>query len=446
LKARRVKKLDPAATLAENAARMVLVRLDEMRSFAPKAIDGRKVKAQHDMRIATKRLRYVLEATEFCFGRSGETARRRARDLQDVLGELHDCDVMLPRVREHLADLRSQDSRTIHARAGEAPDLDPRLVSLASHRTAYRGLESLAVYYEARRALLFDRFREQWRRQEEMGTWDRLERAANRQLDRARRRRRAARRAERAREEHAVAERQERRRWSAPDAPRSSSPTRGTRPRDDRRPAARNARVPAANKVWPRVSTPRNEERHLSTSSEYVQDSPLLREAYELAAGAHRQARRRRNADMRHPVAVGGLLHQYGYDDEVVAAGLMHELLEDTDVEAGEITARFGPEVGAWVEAMTEDPSIEAYEERKAEHRARVAAHSPEAAAIYGADKVAKLRQLDRGAGPLAARQLDHYWSTLNELSASHPDLPFLAELDARLRTVDAERESAARR
>jgi hypothetical protein len=210
LKAHRVKKLDPAASLAENAARMVLVRLDEMCSFAPKAIDQRKVKAQHDMRIAAKRLRYVLETTEFCFGRSGQTARRRARDLQDVLGELHDCDVMLPRLREHLADLRSQDSRAIHARAGDAPDLDPRLVSLAPHRTAYRGLGSLAVYFEARRELLFDRFREQWRRQEERGTWERLERAANRQLELARRRRRATRRAEQAREELAEAERQER--------------------------------------------------------------------------------------------------------------------------------------------------------------------------------------------------------------------------------------------
>jgi CHAD domain len=210
MKARRVKKLDPAAPLAENAARIVLVRLDEMRSFAPKAIDEGEVKAQHDMRIAAKRLRYVLEATEFCFGRSGETARRRARDLQDVLGELHDCDVMLPRVREHLAELRSEDSRGIRERAGDAPDLDPRLVTLASHRTAYRGLESLAVYYEARRTLLFDRFRDLWRRQEEKGTWQRLEGAANRQLERARKRRRAARRAERAREELADAERQER--------------------------------------------------------------------------------------------------------------------------------------------------------------------------------------------------------------------------------------------
>jgi len=117
---------------------------------------------------------------------------------------------MLPRVRDHLAELRSRDSQAIRRRAGDAPDLDPRLVGLARHRTAYRGLESLAVYLEARRTLLFDRFTRQWASQEEKGTWDRLERAAQRQIDRARERRRAARRAQRAREELAEAEQEER--------------------------------------------------------------------------------------------------------------------------------------------------------------------------------------------------------------------------------------------
>jgi CHAD domain len=210
MKARRVKKLDPTRTLAENAARIVRVRLDELRSFAPQALDQEQVEAQHDMRIAAKRLRYVLEATEFCFGRAGETGRRRARDLQDVLGEMHDCDVMLPRVRDHLAELHARDAASIRTRAGDAPDLDPRLVGRASHRTAYRGLESLAVYLEARRTLLFDRFVALWLAQEKKGTWDRLARAAERQLGRARKRRRAARRAERASEDLAEAQRAER--------------------------------------------------------------------------------------------------------------------------------------------------------------------------------------------------------------------------------------------
>ena len=82
-----MKRLDPAGSLCGNAARIVLVRLEELRSFIPAALDPGASEAQHDMRIAAKRLRYVLELTELCFGERGAAARHGARDLQGVLGE-----------------------------------------------------------------------------------------------------------------------------------------------------------------------------------------------------------------------------------------------------------------------------------------------------------------------------------------------------------------------
>jgi hypothetical protein len=136
-------------------------------------------------------------------------ARRRARDLQDVLGELHDCDVMLPRVQRHLAELRDTDAAAVRIWAGDAEDLNPELAAHAPHRTSYRGLETLIVYLQARRSLLFDRFRAMWAKQERAGTWDALERTAARRLTVARERRRAAKRAEHARQELAEAEREE---------------------------------------------------------------------------------------------------------------------------------------------------------------------------------------------------------------------------------------------
>jgi CHAD domain-containing protein len=151
VKARKVKKLDPQAPLAANAARIVRVRLDELRSLAPNALLEGSSTEQHDLRIAAKRLRYILEATEFCFGKAGPAARRGAKDLQQVLGELHDCDEMLPRVEHHLADRRGD-----------------------------RGLEELAAHLEARRLLLFERFSELWAEQGRKGTWDALERATAR--------------------------------------------------------------------------------------------------------------------------------------------------------------------------------------------------------------------------------------------------------------------------
>ena len=77
-------------------------------------------------------------------------------------------------------------------RPATTPDLDPRLAAKAPHRTAYRGLDVLAVYLRARRELLFDRFVAFWARQEETGTWLRLERAVDAHL-----RKRHARRAKR---------------------------------------------------------------------------------------------------------------------------------------------------------------------------------------------------------------------------------------------------------
>jgi hypothetical protein len=210
LKATKVRKLDPTTPLVENAARIVRVRLDEMRSFVPAALRPECETEQHDLRIAAKRLRYVLEATGFCFGRPADDARRRARDIQDVLGDLHDCDVMLPRVAGHVEHLRNQDAAVVRGRAGDAEDLDPTLVADAPHRASYRGLELLAIHLKARRYLLFERFVELWGELERNGTWDRLELAIDRKVRELRGRQAAMDRAARAARELEEAERAER--------------------------------------------------------------------------------------------------------------------------------------------------------------------------------------------------------------------------------------------
>ena len=104
MKARKVKGLGCGEPLADNARRIVAVRFDELQGFVPKALDPGEVEALHDMRIAAKRLRYVLEVTEECFGPFGSDMRGRAKELQDILGDIHDCDVLLPQVEGALAD------------------------------------------------------------------------------------------------------------------------------------------------------------------------------------------------------------------------------------------------------------------------------------------------------------------------------------------------------
>jgi (p)ppGpp synthase/HD superfamily hydrolase len=186
--------------------------------------------------------------------------------------------------------------------------------------------------------------------------------------------------------------------------------------------------------------------RSSTATPEFAQGSRLVEDAYELAVDAHHGSRRRNETNIDHPAAVGQLLHREGFDDEVVAAALLHDVVEDTDTHMEEIVERFGPRVGELVCVMTEDAAIEDYEERKAEHRARVASHSSRAAAIYAADKLAKTSALRHEGGPVSDAKLHHYRQTLIELRHAHPELPFLVELEEGLRALDAGREHAGRR
>ena len=163
MKARKVKGLDRNGSLVENAGRIVLARLEELHQFTPAVLDPSEVEALHDMRIAAKRLRYVLELTEPCIGAAARKGAKVARRLQGLLGEIHDCDVMLARVDAHRERLRAEDAAAVRAAAAPASeDLEPRAIRAAPHRAKYRGLESLAAYLAARRELLYERFTQDW--------------------------------------------------------------------------------------------------------------------------------------------------------------------------------------------------------------------------------------------------------------------------------------------
>jgi hypothetical protein len=161
VKARTIEGVDRDGPLADKLARIVAVRVGEVYDLAHKAVKPGRVKAQHDMRIAVKRLRYVLELGDGCFGPYTTTAIGRARDLQDVLGEIHDCDVLIPRVDDELATLRAQDALTLRRLVADPGEL-PAVVRRAPGRARYRGLETLAAALTARRALLYNRFMQEW--------------------------------------------------------------------------------------------------------------------------------------------------------------------------------------------------------------------------------------------------------------------------------------------
>ncbi|MBA2505255.1 MAG: CHAD domain-containing protein [Thermoleophilaceae bacterium] len=134
MKAKKVKGLDPEKSFRKNACKMVRVRLDELHGFSPAVLDPAEVGALHDMRIAAKRLRYLCELTSPVLGEGAALAAKKAKDLQGVLGDVHDCDEQIPRVR---------------ARVGAGSEL--------------------LAHLEARRKSRYADFLEEWQRLEDEG-------------------------------------------------------------------------------------------------------------------------------------------------------------------------------------------------------------------------------------------------------------------------------------
>ncbi len=85
-----------------------------------------------------------------------------------------------------------------------------------------------------------------------------------------------------------------------------------------------------------------------------------LEEAYRLAARAHRWQRRRSGDPfLIHSVEVAYILAELGGDAETVISGILHDILEDTDVKRAEIQETFGEEVYRLVSGMTQEARAE---------------------------------------------------------------------------------------
>jgi (p)ppGpp synthase/HD superfamily hydrolase len=186
--------------------------------------------------------------------------------------------------------------------------------------------------------------------------------------------------------------------------------------------------------------------------------SPLVREALEKAKSAHADQVRNGSGGMpyfEHPVRVAALLDEHGYGEEVLAAALLHDVVEDSETTLDELREQFGGEVAGLVGAMTDDESIDDYRQRKAEHRERVAAAPVESMAIYGADKLTNsttLRDAYASEGdavrgefkvPLELK-LEIWEADLALLREKAPELPFLDQLEEELSRLRACLEAPA--
>jgi GTP pyrophosphokinase len=83
-------------------------------------------------------------------------------------------------------------------------------------------------------------------------------------------------------------------------------------------------------------------------------DRDLIARAFRFAAAAHEGQQRRSGEDfIHHPYAVARICAELRQDDETIAAALLHDVVEDTDVTLDEVRAEFGDEVTQLVDGVT---------------------------------------------------------------------------------------------
>ncbi|NJP07447.1 MAG: bifunctional (p)ppGpp synthetase/guanosine-3',5'-bis(diphosphate) 3'-pyrophosphohydrolase [Chloroflexaceae bacterium] len=171
-----------------------------------------------------------------------------------------------------------------------------------------------------------------------------------------------------------------------------------------------------------------------------------------LAARAHR-TQLRKGSDIpyfTHVVHVAAILERYGLPEDVVVAGLLHDLIEDTDVPAQQIADQFGERVRDLVLAVTKPDDNHSWEEQRAALVMQVeASNDPHVAALKAADTLHNAQSIVhdlRTDGPVVWQRfkrgpesiLPYYRATLQAVQRLLSDHALVAELEAAIVGLEA--------
>jgi len=122
----------------------------------------------------------------------------------------------------------------------------------------------------------------------------------------------------------------------------------------------------------------------------------VIEKALQVASKAHlNQYRKHTNIPyITHPVAVGMILMKAGYGDDVIAAGILHDTVEDTTLSLADIEREFDPKIAGIVEGCSEPNKSLSWEERKRHTIEFLKSASIEIRAVACADKLHNIRSI----------------------------------------------------
>jgi hypothetical protein len=191
-------------------------------------------------------------------------------------------------------------------------------------------------------------------------------------------------------------------------------------------------------------------------SPPWVSGAPLFTQAYSLAETAHRGQTRATDGRpfLAHVTEVGVLLHDAGFDEELVVVGFLHDSVERGTLTEPELRNAMGDDIASLVMALSEDPSIEAFDERKAALREQVSAAGGRAVTVFAADKLSDILGLRRGIdsfgdaieermGTSVVSMAGHYRESVDVIQRGRPGSVFLPALGQQLERLS--RESSPR-
>ncbi len=144
-KAWKAKGIHPQLSYRWNAQVILAVKIQEVYSWAESIRNPDNIKELHNLRISVKRLRYSMEFFAINYGEEFQDFLKVLADLQEQLGDIHDCDVVQTVLTDYLQSLPDQ---------GDA-------------ETDAIGINALLVRYREMRDAKYQAFLQRWEALEE---------------------------------------------------------------------------------------------------------------------------------------------------------------------------------------------------------------------------------------------------------------------------------------
>ncbi len=157
----------------DTARRRIVKRLGELMAYEACLSKADEATQHHRMRIAAKRLRYTMELFRPAYEGDLDGCLSAMKKLQDLLGDLHDCDVWLQLLPDFLAD----ESKRAEAWFGKAPSASSSESSIESPiepsmKKLRAGIEHLQASRLGDRERIFAELGQYWRQLRDAGAFD----------------------------------------------------------------------------------------------------------------------------------------------------------------------------------------------------------------------------------------------------------------------------------